>query len=62
MLMTNKAFEYVTLTEAARILGLTTGRLRQMLGAKEIPGTKASPQLWLMARKDVENLARRRKR
>ena len=50
----------VTVTQAARILGLTTGRVRQLLLAGELTGNKTSGNgPWLLERAAVEEYARR---
>jgi len=42
--------DYATVAQAAKILGCTTGRVRQLLIAKTLPGEKMSPTLWLIPR------------
>lgn len=39
---------YVTCEEAASIIGVTTGRIRQMCRANEIAAKKAGKFLWLI--------------
>ncbi len=47
--------EYVTLPEAAQEIGITPGRLRQMLRAGELEGEKVGP-VWVIPRSEVERL------
>lgn len=58
--MSTTNFQFVTLSEAAEMVSLTTGRLRQMLRAGEISGQKAGPRLWLIPRREAEKLAKAR--
>jgi excisionase family DNA binding protein len=46
----------LTVTEAARLAGLTDGRVRQLLRAGAIKGIKASPVLWLIPAEEAEKL------
>ena len=44
----------VTVDVAASELGLTTGRVRQLLRADVLAGEKVSPQCWLVLRESIE--------
>ena len=58
--MSTSNFQFVTLREAAEMVNLTTGRLRQMLRAGELTGQKAGPRLWIIPRREAEKLAKSR--
>lgn len=47
---------FLGVTEAARAIGITTSRLRQMLRAKLVRGEKVGPRAWLVSKKEVERL------
>lgn len=53
MLMSN-SFPYYTVAEAAEVIGITTGRIGQLLRAGAIKGRKVSERAWLIPRKEVE--------
>lgn len=58
----SKDFPYVPIAKAAKIIGLTTGRLRQLLIAEKIQGFKAGERAWLIALADVQRLAKQRRK
>ncbi len=57
--MSISGLPFVTLSEASEVVGLTTGRLRQLLRAGEIKGMKAGPRAWLIPEKEVLKLKKR---
>jgi hypothetical protein len=50
---------YISVKDAADILGCTEGRVRQLLDAEVIAGTKLHERAWAVERKSVEAYARR---
>jgi excisionase family DNA binding protein len=50
---------YISVNETADLLGLTTGRIRQLLIAKELHGLKVNERAWVLDRKEVEKYARK---
>jgi excisionase family DNA binding protein len=48
---------FVSVPEAADILGCTGGRVRQLLIAGELPGEKLNARAWAVDRKAVEKMA-----
>lgn len=57
--MTMNTESIVTVEKAAEIIGITTGRVRQLLLSKELDGVKMSERVWLVNRKDAEKLAKK---
>lgn len=54
------AFEnYVSVPEAAEIIGCTTGRVHQLIAEGVLSGEKVNGRAWLLLRKDVERVARK---
>lgn len=49
---------FCTVAQAAEIIGVTEGRVRQMLRAGEIEGDKISQTLWLVSKRDAEKAAK----
>lgn len=47
-----------SVTECARIAGLTTGRIRQLLLSGELPGEKLGTTVWMIERAEAEKLAK----
>lgn len=47
----------VNVKQAAEIIGCTTGRVRQLLLAGELPGQKITDTSWAMEKDDVERYA-----
>lgn len=54
--MSTTSFNFLTLSDASKLVGITTGRLRQMLRAGTLKGMKAGPRAWLVAEKEVLKL------
>lgn len=50
---------YISVNETADLLGLTTGRIRQLLIAKELRGLKVNERAWVLDRKEVEKYAKK---
>lgn len=50
---------WLSVNEAAERLGLTTGRIRQLLIRQELPGKKLNAKAWVIDRRDVEKFARK---
>lgn len=48
---------YVSVPEAARMLGCTSGRVRQLLIAGDLKGEKLNAKAWAIQRRAVEKLA-----
>ena len=50
---------YISVNEVADLLGLTTGRIRQLLISGELKGVKVNKRAWVLDRKIVEKYARK---
>jgi len=50
-------FDFYSVPEAAVVLGVTDGRVRQMLAANEIQGQKLGQKAWAIPRAEVERVA-----
>lgn len=50
---------WLSANEAADLLGLTTGRIRQLLIGKELHGKKLNEKAWVIDRREVERFARK---
>ena len=50
---------YLSVNEVADLLGLTTGRIRQLLISGELEGVKVNERAWVIDRKVVEKYARK---
>lgn len=48
---------YVSVPEAAEIIGCTQGRVHQLRDEGQITGEKVNGRAWLLLRKDVEKIA-----
>ena len=48
---------FVSVDEAAEIMGCTTGRVRQMLRSGDLEGHKVSERAWIVNRVSAENNA-----
>lgn len=48
----------ITVEHAAEIIGITPGRVRQMLRANELRGEKFSERAWIVDRKSAQKLAK----
>jgi hypothetical protein len=51
--------KFVSVNEAAGILGCTDGRIRQMLRGGTLPGLKLNQRAWALLRKDVERASKK---
>ena len=51
---------YLSTEEAADALGLTDGRIRQLLRAEELIGEKVGRQSWLISADEIARLKRQR--
>lgn len=49
--------DYLTVAEAARLIGCTDGRVHQLLKSKQIRGKKFSERAWAVSRKSAESYA-----
>ncbi len=49
---------YVTVTEAAKIIGCTDGRVRQLLRAGTLAGERVNERAWLVEKDDAKRLAK----
>lgn len=56
MIVSINGLQYVTVPEAAKLIGITPGRLCQMLRAGDAKGYKAGPRAWLMPKSEVRRL------
>lgn len=50
---------YISVADAAAILGCTEGRVRQLLDAETIAGEKLHERAWAVERKSVEAYSKR---
>ena len=48
--------DYWTVAEAAEAIGVTTGRIRQMLRAGSIDGTKMGPRMWVISNAEIQRV------
>lgn len=55
---TTRQSAYISVNEAAAIIGCTVGRVRQMLLASELLGAKLNARAWAVDRKAAEKLAK----
>lgn len=53
--------KFVNVSEAARLLGCTVGRIRQRLLAEELKGVKANERAWLIPESEIQKELKRRK-
>jgi hypothetical protein len=49
----------MTVTQVAEYLGLTTGRVRQMLRDGDLSGDKLDEWMWIVNRRSVEKAAKK---
>ena len=49
--------DYISVEKAAAVIGVTEGRIRQLLRAKQLAGEKLHHMAWIVDRKDAERLA-----
>lgn len=60
--MSTVAFDnYVSVPEAAEIIGCTTGRVHQLRDEGEITGEKVNGRAWLLLKADVEKVAKKKR-
>lgn len=50
----SRDFPFYTTAEAAEVIGITQGRLCQLLRAGILKGRKAGQQTWLIPKREVE--------
>lgn len=50
---------YISVSDAAEVLGCTEGRVRQLLDEKKIEGEKLHERAWAVDRKSVEAYSKR---
>lgn len=50
---------WLSVNEAAERLGLTTGRIRQLLIRQELPGKKLNAKAWVIDRRDIDKFAKK---
>jgi excisionase family DNA binding protein len=55
-----QAQSYLSTEEAAEVLGLTDGRIRQMLRAGELIGVKLGRRSWAIPSSEIDRVKRRR--
>lgn len=53
----NIAFDAVSVSQAAEIIGCSTGRVRQLLRDGLIRGEKLGPRAWVVSRVDAQKMA-----
>jgi excisionase family DNA binding protein len=53
--------QFISVTEAARMLNVTGGRVRQMLLAGHLQGTKLGGATWMLKRQHVEKILEKRR-
>ncbi len=49
--------EHITIAETAKIIGVSAGRVRQLVANKRLPSTKVGGRLNMIPRKAVEEFA-----
>lgn len=50
---------WISVNEAATVLGCTDGRIRQLLRDHELSGQKVNARAWIISRESVERLAKK---
>lgn len=50
---------WVSVNEAAEILGCTDGRVRQLLREHELAGQKVNERAWIISRESVDRFAKK---
>jgi len=58
MATTNITFDAICVTAAAKIIGCTTGRVRQLLRDGALRGVKLGERAWVVSRVDAEKLGK----
>lgn len=56
--MGDKMDGYWTVAEAAEAIGVTTGRIRQMLRAGGIDGKKLGPRMWVISDDEIQRVCK----
>lgn len=56
--MTTTIDDYLTVSEAAELIGVTEGRVRQMRLAGMFPGAKQKGRPWYLPKDEVEAVAK----
>lgn len=59
MNVTIKGIPFMTVSQAAEAIGITPGRLCQMLRDKQAAGIKAGPRAWLIPKTEVARLKKK---
>lgn len=54
--------ELLNVEEAAEVIGVTTGRVRQMLRDGEMRGKKANERAWMVDKSEVDRVAAEEKK
>ncbi len=52
--------KWLTIQEAAKLSGCSTGYLRDLLGQKKLVGVKAGERAWLVERESITQLAKKK--
>jgi len=52
--------EYITLTEAAKLLGLSRSMMHYLIRDRELPARRFGPKAWLVRLIDAERLKEKR--
>jgi len=50
--------EWLSVREAADVIGCTDARVRQMLAGGDMAGEKATASVWMIPRREVDRIAR----
>ena len=50
---------FLSVAEAAELIGCSDGRVRQMLRAKELRGQKLHHMAWVVEKRDAERMAKK---
>lgn len=53
---------YMSVSEASKILGVNTSRVRQLLGGGKLDGEKVNPRCWVVSEDSVRSYAAERRR
>jgi excisionase family DNA binding protein len=52
--------QYITLTECAKVLGLSRSMIHYLIRDRELPARRFGPKAWLVRRLDAERLKEKR--
>jgi len=58
----NSQFQFLSVSEVASLLKVTTGRVRQLLGSGELSGNKLGEKQWAIHIDAIDAYKRRRRR